>query len=138
MTEEFKKYIKHIAKLTLIIQYIDFKHGTISFILINKAKNLENKKNWRNERANLPIAMHDIIEFLANYTTILIEARKTLPPKEMLQRLLILLVNYQSGNMSESLVNKIREILCISETAMSALSLNSGNSKTLIGLGLMS
>ena len=82
--------------------------------------------------------MHDIIEFLANYTTILIEARKTLPPKEMLQRLLILLVNYQSGNMSESLVNKIREILCISETAMSALSLNSGNSKTLIGLGLMS
>ena len=37
---------------------------------------------------------------------------KMLPPKQILQRLLILLAQVQSGNTSENLLNEIRKIVC--------------------------
>ena len=68
---------------------------------------------------------NDAIDFIEDYGSIILEARKKaaeeikeqdwtglkiLTPKQMLQRLLIALAQVKAGNNSESLLNEIRQI----------------------------
>ena len=67
-------------------------------------------------------ARNEVIKFYDNYSSMMSEAKtkaratkgtglKILTPKQMLQRLSIALAQVKAGNNSESLLNKIRQIV---------------------------
>ena len=106
--------------------------------MLEEAKNLQQdyeeyfkkiRKGGKNDKqretlANINIifnARNSAIKFIEDYGSMILEAKrlakqegkglKTLPPKQMLQRLPIALAQIKAGNNSESLLNETRQIV---------------------------
>ena len=106
--------------------------------MLEEAKNLQQdyeeyfkkiRKGGKNDKqretlANINIifnARNNAIKFIEDYGSMILEAKrlakqegkglKTLPPKQMLQRLPIALAQIKAGNNSESLLNETRQIV---------------------------